>query len=187
VLDVFEHCGVATGWTLEIPPSANDVNYQTITDVKLIVYYTAQHSEELEQQIKVDLPATGENSTAIPFRLLFPDEFFSFLDTGDLQFRLRDTDFAFNQTQLKVKSVALLVATHPGTSQAGITVHLAHDGDEATTQTDANGMVAPDAFVGSPLSSPWTIGVADGDNPGLDRSQIRDLFLFLEYEFTYRS
>lgn len=195
VLDVFEHCGVATGWTLELPPGANDVNFQTVADVKLILYYTAQHSQELEKQIKATLPLTGESSTGIPFRLLFPDEFFSFLDSGNLVFELRDSDFAFNQVQLKVKNVAVRAVTHEGTSSQNITVRINHDGDNATATTDASGMVKSDAavpanplnlFAGSPVSAPWTITISAADNPGLDRSQIRDLFLFLEYGFTYR-
>ncbi len=196
VLDVFEHCGVATGWTLEIPPGANDVNYQTISDIKLIIYYTAQHSEELEQQIKASLPATGQSRTSIPFRLLFPDEFFSFIDSGELTFELRDSDFAYNETQLTVKSVALRAVTHPGTSNENITIQISHAGNDATATTDANGMVTSDPadagnplnqVAGSPVSAPWTLSISDADNPGLERSRIRDLFLFLEYEFTFRT
>jgi hypothetical protein len=127
--------------------------------------------------------------------LLFPDEFFSFLDSGNLVFELRDSDFAFNQVQLKVKNVAVRAVTHEGTSSQNITVRINHDGDNATATTDASGMVKSDAavpanplnlFAGSPVSAPWTITISAADNPGLDRSQIRDLFLFLEYGFTYR-
>jgi hypothetical protein len=196
VLDVFEHCGVATGWTLELPLDANDLNYQTISDVKLLIYCTAQHSEELEAQIKATLPDTGESGTSIPFRLLFPDAFFTFMDTGVLAFELRDSDFAFNQTGLTVQSVAVLVVTYAGTSNEGISILIDQGGDSATATTDDQGMVRSDPevagnplndLIGNPVSAPWTITISDADNPDLDRTQVRDLFLFLEYGFTYRS
>src|SRR5262249_29248971 len=105
VLDVFENCGVATGWTLEIPPAANDINYQTIADVKMIIYYTAQFDTLLETKIKAGLPKTGEKNTVIPFRILFPDEYFTFIDTGELRFKLLASDFAYNEINLLVKNI----------------------------------------------------------------------------------
>ena len=195
VLDVFENCGVATGWTLYIPPDANDVDYRTISDIKLIIYYTAEHSEPLEASIRAALPAAGQSSTAVPARLLFPDEFYTFLDTGTMTLQLAESDLARNQVNLTVRSVALRVRTQPGVPVQGITVRVEQGATQASATTDAAGTISSDAavpgnplnaFAGAALAQPWTISVPDADNPGLNRSDIRDLFLYFEYDFTYR-
>ncbi|MEV0117662.1 hypothetical protein AB0H77_31235 [Streptomyces sp. NPDC050844] len=195
MLEVFEHCGVATGWTLHLPPDANDVNYYTISDVKMIIYYTAQHSEELEAQVRASLPARGANSTSIPVRLLFPDQFFGFFDTGTLTVALRDSDFAYNQTDLTVTGLAVQLSTQPGTSAEGVTLQIGQQGVDGSAFTDATGLVRADAadpanplnvLLGGKVARPWTITVPEAENPDFVRSGVRDIFLFLEYRFTYR-
>jgi tetratricopeptide (TPR) repeat protein len=196
VLDVFENCGVATGWTLHVPPDANDVDYRTISDVKVILYYTAQHDEELESAVRATLPTTGESSTGVPVRLLFPDEFYSFLDTGEMTLQLSESDLARNQVDLKVRSIALRVRMQQGASAHGLTVRVANGAVNASATTDASGTIRSDetdagnplnAFVDAPVAKPWTVSVLDADNPDLTRSDIRDVFLYFEYGFTYRS
>jgi hypothetical protein len=196
VLDVFENCGVATGWTLQVPPDANDVDYRTISDVKVILYYTAQHDEELESAVRATLPTTGESSTGVPVRLLFPDEFYSFLDTGEMTLQLSESDLARNQVDLKVRSIALRVRMQQGASAHGLTVRVANGAVNASATTDASGTIRSDetdagnplnAFVDAPVAKPWTVSVLDADNPDLTRSDIRDVFLYFEYGFTYRS
>jgi hypothetical protein len=195
VLGVFENCGVATGWTIEILPNANDLDYQTISDIKMIVYYTAQFDVLLEKKIKALLPPTGENSTVLPFRLLFPDEFFGFLDSGQLNFSLFSSDFAFNQTDLKVLNVALRVVMEEGISAQGRTFEMTLDGATGKAATNAGGIIKSDTtiaanplntLIGKEVAKNWSIKLPDADNPGLDKTKIKDLFLFIEYSFKYK-
>ena len=196
VLDVFENCGVATGWTLEIRPAANDINYQTIADVKMVVYYTAQFDSLLENTIKAQLPTKGEKNTALPFRLLFPDEYFTFIDSGELKFTLYSTDFAFNEVNHKVKNISLKAVMEQGTSAQNLKFNIQQGAVQAQASTNADGMIKSDstnnantlnAFIGLDVCKEWSIKLNDADNPGLDRKKIKDLFLFVEYSFTYKA
>lgn len=194
VLDVFENCGVATSWTLDIPMAANDLNYQTISDVKMIVYYTAQYDQLLENNIRAALPKTGAKNMALPFRIVFPDEYFRFIDTGEMKCLLQATDFAYNETKQVVKNISLKVVTE-GMPATNLKFTLMQEAISAKAATDANGVIKSDkanaanplnAFIDKEVNKEWTIQLLDADNPGLDRSKIRDLFLFLEYSFTYK-
>jgi hypothetical protein len=195
VLDVFENCGIATGWTLEIPVSANDLNYETISDVKMIVYYTAQYSASLENQIRPQLPKTGEKSSVFPFRLLFPDEYFGFIDNGELKFNLYSSDFAFNETEHKVKNVSVKIVMEEGTSAENLKFNIQQGTLSAAASTDINGIIKSDKndntnplniFIEKEVCAEWTIRLSESDNAGLDRSKIRDLFFFAEYIFKYK-
>ena len=194
VLDVFEHCGVASGWTLEIPPHANDLDYSTISDVRMIVYYTAQHDPLLETAIRSNLPTTGSEAAVIPFRILLPDAYFAFLDTGEMNFDLRAADFAYNQENLVIKEVAIRVVRQDGADPSGISLTVETGGDQGQDTTDGNGTVRSDpndpaplnALRGNPVIADWRVAAPEVDNPGFDRSTIRDVFLFLEYDFDYR-
>jgi hypothetical protein len=194
VLDVFENCGVATSWTLDIPMAANDLNYQTISDVKMIVYYTAQYDALLENNIRAALPKTGAKNMALPFRIVFPDEYFRFIDTGELKCKLQATDFAYNEIKQMVKNISLKVVTE-GMPANNLKFTVQQEAVSAKATTDANGVIKSDkanaanplnAFIDKEVTKEWTIQLLDADNPNLDRSKIRDLFLFLEYSFTYK-
>ncbi|MDR4498706.1 MAG: tetratricopeptide repeat protein [Candidatus Scalindua sp.] len=195
VLDVFENCGLATGWTLEISPAANDINYQTISDIKMIVYYTSQYNGLLEETIKAQLPKTGEKSTAFPFRLLFPDEYFNFIDNGELKFSLYSTDFAFNETELKVKNISAKIVIEEGISVQNLKFTVQQGAVRASETTNADGIIKSDkndnsnplnVFIDKEVCTEWIIKLTNADNAGLDRTKIKDLFFFVEYKFKYR-
>lgn len=194
VLDVFENCGVATSWTLDMPMAANDLNYQTISDVKMIVYYTAQYDTLLENNIKATLPATGSKNMALPFRIVFPDEYFSFIDSGELKFKLLATDFAYNEINQVVKNISLKVVTD-GIPAANLKFTVIQEAVNAQAVTDAAGVMRSDStdaanplnvFIDKETNKEWTIQLMEADNAGLDRTKIKDLFLFMEYSFTYK-
>lgn len=194
ILDVFENCGVATSWTLDIPMAANDLNYQTISDVKMIVYYTAQYDTLLENNIRAALPKTGAKNMALPFRIVFPDEYFGFIDTGTLNFRLQATDFAYNEINQMVKNISVKVVTE-GVPANNLKFTVKQEATVAQAVTDANGVIKSNkadaanplnVFIDKEVNKEWAIQLPDADNAGLDRSKIRELFLFIEYSFTYK-
>lgn len=194
VLDVFELCGTATQWTLEIPPHANDLDYATVSDVKMIVYYTAQHDLVLEPQIKATLPVSGSASAVIPFRILLPDAYYALIDTGEMTFDLRERDFAFNQVNLRVRQVAVRLARQAVADPSGVVLTVATDGRQEQDTTDATGTIRShpvdaeplNAIQGAPLAGSWRIAIPEAANVGFDRSTITDLALFVEYDFDYR-
>jgi hypothetical protein len=197
VLGVFENCGVASGWTFELPKHTNDLSYDTITDVKLNFYYTARYYAPLEQTVKNSLPANGEQSMVIPFRILFPDEYFTFLDTGLLNFDLRESDFPYNQDSFKIKNLSLRINTKAGVANNGIELQLKQGagGVQLKNKTDANGIIRTDSgdnqnplnpLIGKGVLSAWQVTLDEAANPGFDRNDLKDMFLFIEYSFHYK-
>jgi hypothetical protein len=198
VLGVFENCGVATSWAVELPPSSNDLNYETISDIKLVIYYTARHDRLLEEKIRSKLPTSGQSSMAIPFRVLFPDEFFAFLDTGQLNFEIVPSDLPYNEKNHLVRGLAVKVSTEEGTSAQNLMIEIVHKDGAAISgkkKTDKDGMVMLDksqasnplnVFAEKKLTAPWKIEITEENNPGFDRKKINDIFMFAEYTFDYR-
>ena len=197
VLGVFENCGVASGWTFELPKHSNDLSYDTITDVKLNFYYTARYYAPLEQTVKNNLSANGEQSMVIPFRVLFPDEYFTFLDTGVLSFDLRASDFPYHQDSFKIKNLSLRINTKDGVAKNGIHLQLkpSAGGAQLANKTDADGIIRTDStdnqnplnlLVGKKVLSAWQVTLNEANNPGFNRNDLKDMFLFVEYSFHYK-
>ncbi len=160
----------------------------------MIVYYTAQYDSLLENKIKAGLPKTGEKSTAIPFRIIFPDEYFGFIDTGELKFKLLATDFAYNEIKQIVKNISVKVITE-GVTPQNLKFTIQQEGTTAKATTNADGIIKSDkgdntnplnVFIDKEVSKEWSIKLTDADNPGADRTRIKDLFFFVEYSFTYK-
>jgi hypothetical protein len=77
-LELFEGLGVVTDWTLEMPKAANNMNYQTITDVKLVIYYTALFDNGLRNLDIRRWPKSGDAYRGFSMRFQFPDTFYHF-------------------------------------------------------------------------------------------------------------
>lgn len=196
-LGVFENSGVATGWTIEIPPAANDLNYDTITDIKLILYFTARYDSIIADIVRAKLPKTDTRSAVYPIRFLFPDEFFHFKDTGELNFSIGPEDFPYHQIDQVLKNFAIRITTESGTTPANIQLQVstgAHPG-EVGVITGPDGTVKSEntdpanslnVFLESKAADDWHVEIAPTENPELNLKQINDVFLFIEYEFKYR-
>nr|WP_320192893.1 hypothetical protein [uncultured Desulfobacter sp.] len=195
VLDVFENTGVSTNWSFELSPSVNNVDFNLISDIKVTLYYSARHDRLLENKVKEQLPDTGEKSMVVPFQLLFPDEYYSFLDSAELPFSLTDSDFAYNETNLKIKNLSIQIVTDDSVSSKGITVELKNLdlNVAAVAKTDDSGIVKTDptiaaitynTFLDKNLSGKWKIAINETET--FKAKSINRLFLFVEYGFKYR-
>ena len=59
-LRLFENNGIATLWQLDLPPSANDFDFDEILDVQLVLYYDGFFSPALgAEQSRRRFPASG--------------------------------------------------------------------------------------------------------------------------------
>jgi tetratricopeptide (TPR) repeat protein len=200
MLAVFENSPVSTSWVLEIPPSVNDLIYNFISDVKLIIYYESFFDEDLKplvlEELALTQPLNGRRTVALRYELF--DEFFSFQDTGELRFTLRSTMLPFFHTNPRIGEMSILVQTDEGVSPAGLVAQVtAADGTSVTQTTDADGAIS--TGVGSPLNAllghawlqEWTISVPQAPNQarfdaGFRLSQVTNIVLVTEYEFTPR-
>lgn len=200
MLAVFENSPVSTSWVLEIPPSVNDLIYNFISDVKLIIYYESFFDEDLKPAVLEELaltqPLNGRRTVALRYELF--DEFFSFQDTGELRFRLRSTMLPFFHTNPRIREMSILVQADEGVSPAGLIVQVTvADGTSVTQTTDADGAISTGAgnalndFVGHDWLQEWTIGVPQAPNQarfdaGFRLSQVTNIVFVAEYEFTPR-
>ena len=201
---IFEGAGVASSWTLSLPPAINDINYGTLTDVVLTFLYEARFDPQLVQPVLTGLasqPGYYDRELAIPLAWMYPDLFYGFVNSGTLTLSLAAADFPVNQTNPTVSAVSLLVSMAPGTSAAGITMALTTPGKSALTSvTDSTGAISSQA-TGSTLAGAtggsalgdWTITLPAASNaalaPGgkLSLSALINLVLVVDYSFQPRS
>ena len=201
---IFEGAGVASSWTLSLPPALNDINYGTLTDVVLTFIYEARFDPSLVQPVLAQLasrPGYYNRERAIPLAWLYPDLFYGFLSTGTLTLTLSAADFPLDQTAPSITAVSLLVAMKPGTSAANIAIALSAPGKAAVSApTDATGAISSQSAgstwtgaVGGSALGDWTLTLSAAANPSLapggklDLSSLINLVLVIDYAFKPRS
>jgi hypothetical protein len=155
---IFEGAGVASAWTLELPPAVNELDYLALLDVRLTFTYEARFDPELRDKVLGDLatrPQANERQRPIPLRWLFPDAFFAFYESGVLAFELRAGDFPAGETDPKLTGLSLVAVTTPRTRAQGIKLQVTPPGHGAiTVTTGADGTVAEDDLAASAGGSP---------------------------------
>ena len=201
---IFEGAGVASSWTLSLPPAINDINYGTLTDVVLTFLYEARFDPQLVQPVLSSLasrPGYYDRELAIPLAWMYPDLFYGFVNSGTLTLTLSASDFPLNQTNPTVFAVSLLASMASGTSSTGITMTLTAPGKSAVTGvTDATGTISSQdtgstwaAATGESALGNWTITLPAASNaalaPGgkLNLSALVNMVLVLDYSFQPRS
>lgn len=201
---IFEGAGVASSWTLSLPPAINDINYGTLTDVVLTFLYEARFDPQLVQPVLSSLasrPGYYDRELAIPLAWMYPDLFYGFVNSGTLTLTLSASDFPLNQTNPTVLAVSLLASMASGTSSTGITMTLTAPGKSAVTGvTDATGTISSQdtgstwaAATGESALGNWTITLPAASNaalaPGgkLNLSALINMVLVLDYSFQPRS
>jgi hypothetical protein len=199
MLAIFENSPVSTSWILEFRPAANDLVYPFLTDVKLVLYYESFYDEALRGPVLEELaegqPLTGRRTVALRYELF--DEFFTFQDTGEVRFTLRDTMLPFYHTQPRIRELTILVQTDEGVDPAALNVRVRlADGADVLQTTDAEGAISTggtnlDSLVGRPWLQEWIVSIPEADNQprftaGFRWSQVRNLVVVTEYEFTPR-
>jgi hypothetical protein len=199
-LQLFENNGVDTLWQLDMPLSANDMDFGSIIDVQLVLYYDGFFDPTLESKIIAGLPKSAAATRVTSMRLTFPDELFYLRSQGQAELVYDETLFPMTQTNLKRTKSSIRVSGDAATMN-GLTLHVvsATTGKTYTAKTDANGVVAGTAATdplsvlnGSAVFDTLTISILAADNPGLlvtgklNLSGLTDLMTYFEYTFDYR-
>jgi hypothetical protein len=196
-LRVFENCGFATRWQLDLPLDANDFDLSQILDVQLVLYFDSFYDTTLEDTVRAALPPGGSSARGFSLGLYWPDELFYLRNQGTAQLGFVAGEIPFNQVAPIRRSVTLRASGAPDVIR-GLVVRVASQdlGSEIKATLDAsgtltNGALAP--LLGRSLFDRWTVRIAADDNPGrvapaapvLER--LTDLQVFVEYDFTYRT
>jgi hypothetical protein len=208
VRGVFEDAGVAGIWTLEVPRGTNDLNYETIRDIRIVFYFESFYDEGLAAAITAALPAEGTWQRSYSLATEFPDAFFRFQDTGTLNFDSRAGDFPLHHANLEIRSLSVL-ALPAGELEAAVRARLKRAGDPDPDEfvTDAEtGIFASDpgaagnplnSFVGASPLGEWVFSMDLESNPifvddgGGQRPPrivgIRDTVINVEYGYQRRT
>jgi hypothetical protein len=176
VRGVFEDVGLASMWTLNVPRGTNDLNYEAIRDIRIVFYFESLYDENLAALITAGLPAEGTWQRSYSLATEFPDAFFSFQDTGELNFDSRSGDFPLHHAGLEIGSLTVLALPNAG-RVAAVRARLkrAADPEPDEFETDSEtGIFASDPAVadnplnpligGSPLGD-WVFSMAFESNP----------------------
>lgn len=200
---IFEGAGVAGTWELEMPPSANDLDFSSITDVRLVFYYRAKFDPILGENMKAQVAALAgvtQRARNIALRYVYPDLYFGFQKTGQLAFTLSPLDFPFNELDPQISAFGLVLMPNPGVDPTGWTVRCATPGHTVpvAAQADAQGQIVVgaehpwDSFTGSTALGDYLIEMTAADNPmlvqdgTLNLRPIRNIVLLITYDYTPR-
>jgi hypothetical protein len=197
---VFEGAGVASTWTLELPRDVNEIDYASITDVRLTFTYEARHDPALKQRVLAELaarPSVNERQRPMPLRWMYPDAFFSFYGTGVLDVTLGIDAFAGYEGDPELTELSLVVIASPRARSADVVLRVtAPGGVPIEVTTDADGIVATNdlaAVAGGDAMGEYRIELDPADNPSwlvdgqLDVEAIQNIALVVGYSFTPRS
>jgi hypothetical protein len=192
LLGLFENNAPQADWTLEIPRSGNNIDFNSIADVKLVVYFDADVSDALATHVKSFYPATGGRSTVISARFQLPDEYFRLDVDRRIRVEVLPSFFAFNHEAptLSAFGVRLLDRSGNGMGGAALRVTRSSDASSVDVTTGPDGAASGDAATMAPFAawkgvSPidtWEISLGDG----VDSTAIGDVQLFFSYGFQYR-
>jgi tetratricopeptide (TPR) repeat protein len=196
-LGLFENCGTAASWRLEVPPATNDIDYTTISDVRLVLFFHCLHSPELETKIRAKFHKTGEAGQVFSALLHAPDQFFAFgpppNGTNKITFNLNPRVFPYFQRNQRVTEIGVhvLQQTEAGLAKpfdgVPLIVRMAGQSGQGTTNSQGtlatdNGAGALAALVGQP------VGDVEIEFTGTDAqlSEVANVILLLNYSFDYR-
>jgi hypothetical protein len=202
VLQLFENSGVATGWTIEFPPDSNNLDYRTISNLNLVLYFDAYYSDKVANVAIAELEAGAfyQQTLGLALRFQFPDEFFLLQDTNKVTFEVSNNYLPFNQTLPVVATMQVAVTTAEGVSNAGLVVNIRSQAGAVNISqtTDSNGMISTgtaaeplNAVFGKSLEDTWTVEFDPAANAaafaaGFSGAKVTNVFLNNEYDFTPR-
>jgi hypothetical protein len=199
-LGIFEGAGLASTWTLALPPDVNELDFNSLVDVRLTFTYRARFDPDLRTSVLAELagrPSVHQRQRPYPLRWVFADAFFSFYSTGVLAFSLGGGDFSATETKPVLTDLSLVVAATPHTRVSGIRMNVTAPGAAPIAVTSAaDGTVAATdlaaAVTGQSALGDYRIEMTAADNPGwvtagvLDLGDIDNIALVVGYSFTPR-
>ena len=193
LLDVFEGAGLASSWTIEIPPESNDLDFEFLVDVELVFHYEAGFDRALEERLRAIEPAaeTTRASTSFSLRWDMPDRFFLLQNGGETTLEIEPAHLPRHHLEPVVRSVSLvlLAVDANGTGIATRSLALGAPGIVAVDlESDADGRVpsatgALAALTGRPVEGAWPVRLGGSAE---EREMVHDVLLFVEYDYTAR-
>jgi hypothetical protein len=192
VTGLFEDYAPHGNWTLTIPRSANNVDYQAITDIQVIFYLTADYDESLAATVATTYPNTGGRVAVLSSRFYYPDQYFRLDVAKAVTFTIDAARFPANYTALATNGFAVTLLNKAGAPMAGVplTVTRVSDNSQVSGVTVMDGSLGGDKTTLAPYAAWKGATPIDGFTVSfgstVDTTTIGDIQLALGYEYTYR-
>jgi tetratricopeptide (TPR) repeat protein len=199
-LNFFENSGVEATWELSLSPRT-DLNFCDITDVRLIVYYTALFDPKLKKVLEEVSFKDRVAATAFSLKALLKDEFETDLANGRLSFALKPHMFAHAHLPKAVRNIGLVFENPSEDETLDRTVRgrlKFNDSDFAAFTTDTLGVFASDDKVelsssaeahsfgrqleGQDVVGNWHIEINPRD--GGNMPNLSNVFLLVQYAYS---
>jgi hypothetical protein len=190
----FEGNGVATTWSLSLPPAANPFDFSSITDVMLTIDYTALADDGYRDLVVRSLNSNRTRSGDCLFSLAagYPDQWYQLANPGPgadpaqprtATITLSDRDFPVNVSGLTTQAITMqLVTTDPDPLPA-VTLTLGHASQSRIATTDGTGLAgtrrgaADWANITSSPAGDWQITLDATGGALIDAGTVTDVLL----------
>ena len=186
--NLFEGNSAASGWTLEVPRSANDADLRLVFDIRLVLYFECLFDQSLFQQDAA--PPQGlrvERTRALDLRQHYPDVYFQLRETGKARIELTQSQFPLNQLQPVLVSLALAITPEANETLSGARLKVSYPGQgvPVNVTVSADNAVPKAGFPIGAAQSALGVYEIELDPADLARKdQIQDLNLVMDYRFT---
>jgi hypothetical protein len=192
VLGIFENLDIGGSWRFVLPRSSNNLDYQAVSDVKVVLYFDAEFDASLETHVKALYGNSGQSMTILSSRFHFPDQFFKIDADRAVTFTLHRSRFRYNIDSLKAASfgVRLIGSESQAVKNVEIVLRRLSDDQTVTATTDAKGLAASVKDAADPFD-PW-IDISPIDefrvefSDAIDTSKLIDVQFILGYKYKYR-
>jgi hypothetical protein len=194
VLVLFENLGPQANWTLTVWPSANDLDFASISDVTAVFYFDADYDATLATHTRALYGTAGGRSFVRSARLHEPDEYFQIEREREVTFHIQAAQLPAWVTDPQITEFTVRLVPADGVPPLGarqLTVTRASDGAQVVATTTADGVLAGaagtlepfDDWLHDAVTDDFTVRFADGDDLGA----VVDVQLSLGYRFEYRA
>ncbi len=195
----FEGTGAVSLWELRMPKENNRINFESITDVIIVLNYTARSGGTAFRSAVAQLPPLSEYSgyTTLTLAQEFSTAWFAFMHPQStaleqvLSFAVRPAMFPAGLSDIQAADIYIQIETAPGISVTGtlkLAVHItATTVDLVFTDKDAASAAVP---AGTELFGEWSIVAKKTDIPlslqdsdgFLDPVKVLNMWLIITYD-----
>ena len=142
LLGLFENLGPQGTWVLDLPGSANDLDFQSVSDIAVVYYMDADVNDDLRAHTKALYGDQGARAFVLSSRFQYPDQWFRVDADKKVAFKVIDATFPRFVTKPKLTSFTVRLVNVDGEpALSGVALKITRESDSSTVNatTDPNG------------------------------------------------
>jgi hypothetical protein len=188
----FEGAGAISRWRIEMDKNCNAFDFNTISDIIIKLNYTSREGGELLRQKAKDAPKQIQSEPSprlFSMKHEFPNEWYAFLTTQTLEFKLAQERFPFQLRgkEITVNKMELFLLIKDDANQkeleGKIVINLNPapiDSVDLLPDRNLGGVFSAQVSeIDKDISNTWKLAITD--NAGLDKKVIEDLIILCHY------